>query len=126
MNFVEWLTSELDKRDWTASDLARHSGISKGSISNIISGVRQPGNDVCEGIARAFKISPEVVYRRAGLLPPLPEEDINRDELINLYNLMNESNREDVIDYARMKLKKQEKEKKTNANKHDRVAGSVR
>lgn len=121
MDFVEWLTSELQKRDWTAADLARNARISKGSISNIVSGARQPGKDVCEGIANAFKIPPEIVYRRAGLLPPLSNNSENKEELLHLFDMMDEDNREDTMDYARMKLQQQEREKKKNG-KRDKVA----
>lgn len=36
---------------------------------------RQPGTDTCIGIAKAFGVTPEEVYRRAGLLPETATEN---------------------------------------------------
>ncbi len=121
MDFSEWLVDELKQREWSNADLAKAAGISRGSVTNIISGIRSPGTDICEAIARAFKIPPEVVYRHAGLLPPALEPDEKRQELVHLFELMNDNNREDTIDYARMKLQKQEREK-PKGEKRNKVA----
>lgn len=112
IEFKTWLQKEMDEREWSISDLARNAGVARGSIANILRGDRNPGVDVCEAIARAFKISPESVYRYAGLLPPELKPDEKRQELVHLFELMDEANREDTIDYARMKLQKQEREEK--------------
>lgn len=125
MTFSEWLANELEDREWTSADLSRNANISRGSISNIMSGIRQPGTDVCEAIARAFKISPEIVYRHAGLLPPVPKADEKRQELSHLFDLMTEDNKEDQLAYARMKLEKQEREEKNNA-KRSRASQGLR
>jgi transcriptional regulator with XRE-family HTH domain len=117
MEFSEWLVDELKQRGWTNADLANTAGISRGSVTNIISGMRSPGTDICERIARAFKIPPEVVYRRAGLLPPEPEPDEKRQELMHLFGMMSAENRDDTIDYARMKLEKQERENKKDGKR---------
>jgi transcriptional regulator with XRE-family HTH domain len=115
--FRDWLIEELDRREWSAADLARNAGISKGSISNILSGNRQPGNDICEAIAHAFKIAPEIVYRRAGLLPPARDVDERTQELVHLFGMMSEDNQDETIDYARLKLKRQEERETKNAKR---------
>lgn len=58
--------------------------------------------DLCLGIARAFNIPPEDVYRRAGLLPPLPDEPTQLQEkrLYDLYRRLPERIRERVVEYA--------------------------
>lgn len=124
-DFNIWLQQEMNKREWSISDLARQAGVSRGSIANILRGDRKAGVEICEAIAYAFKVSPEIIYRRAGLLPPLPNQDESREELVHLYNSMTATNKEDVIDYARMKLQKQDKEKKKDGNKRDRVTGNL-
>jgi len=123
--FKEWLQKEMNNREWTISDLARYANVARGSIGNILRGERNPGVDLCEGIARAFKIAPEIVYRHAGLLPPEPKQDEKRQELIHLYELMNLDNKEDQLAYARMKLDKQEREEKNNA-KRSRASQGLR
>lgn len=118
MDFKDWLIGELEKRNWSAADLARNAGIAKGSISNILAGRREPGPDFCDGVSRAFKISPEVVYRRAGLLPPQRNADEGTQELVHLFGMMSKENQEETIDYARLKLKRQEeKEGKNNVKR---------
>jgi transcriptional regulator with XRE-family HTH domain len=122
--FKRWLQQEMDNRGWSISDLARSANVARGSIGNILRGERNPGIDVCEGIAHAFKISPEIVYRRAGLLPPALEQDEKRQELVHLYEMMSEDNKDDQLSYARMKLEKQEREGKNNV-KTSRTAKNI-
>lgn len=75
MTFNDWLEQELKNRRWRQTDLAQAMGMSDSTISHLLAGNRNPGPDLCNGIARAFGIPPEEVFRMAGLLPPLPEED---------------------------------------------------
>jgi len=79
--FGEWLIGELKQRDISQSKLARLSGLSEGTISNIISGTRGRGPDSLEAIARALKLPVDFVYRRAGLLPEEPDADPWVDEM---------------------------------------------
>ena len=72
--FSEWLMRELNSRHWSQSDLARKSGITRGSISHILNGTRKAGNDVCEGIARAFGYPPAFVFEKAGLISDSEKE----------------------------------------------------
>ncbi len=74
-NFGTWLLKELEQRDMSQSDLAKLSGLSRGTLSNLISGTRGIGTDSIEAIARALRLPPETVYRAAGLLPSQPEAD---------------------------------------------------
>ena len=71
-DFVAWLTQELDLRGWTNTELARRAGVAASTVSTIISGLKNPGVDFCVGAARALSIQPEIVMRRASLLPSLP------------------------------------------------------
>lgn len=52
------------------SELARLAKLGRGTISNIMSGNRQVGQDTISAIARALKLPPETVFRAAGILPP--------------------------------------------------------
>jgi transcriptional regulator with XRE-family HTH domain len=77
--FSEWLNAELAKRDWSAADLARQAGVTRGTISNILNDTRNPGPDACVGIARALEMDPVAVFRLAGLLPPGREQKQQAD-----------------------------------------------
>ncbi|MCW5876144.1 MAG: helix-turn-helix transcriptional regulator [Anaerolineales bacterium] len=72
--FVDWVLRELEKRSWSQAELARRSKISESHISHVFFGRRQPQITFCKGIARAFELPPELVLRKAGLLPPIREE----------------------------------------------------
>ncbi len=117
MEFIEWLEQQLEEKRWSGAELARKAKVSQAIVSLVLNGQRQPGPDFCEAVAGAFKIPSDVVFRKAGLLPPEPANDEQRQELVHLFELMDVTNREDTIDYARMKLEKQERESKNEKRK---------
>jgi transcriptional regulator with XRE-family HTH domain len=69
MYFTDWIESQLRSRGWNPAELARRSGITPPQVSRVLSGARGPGPEFCLGVARAFQMPPEDVYRMAGLLP---------------------------------------------------------
>lgn len=73
--FKEWIEQEMQKRSWRQIDLARAGGIDPVTLNRILSMERKAGPDSCQAIARALGLPPEEVFRRAGLLPKLPEEN---------------------------------------------------
>jgi len=113
--FNGWLLKELEKRDWTQSDLARASGLSRGFISNLLNDMRQPGADACVAIAAALKIPPEVVLRKAGILPEKSENSPRADEALHLFNQLNENDQDEVIEFMLMKRRRSEMMAEANA-----------
>lgn len=101
-DFIIWLMAELDKRGWTYSELAQRASVSQSTISMLMSRHNQPGNELCLGIARAFKLPPEDVFRKAGILPPLPapEDDITLKELYEYVKRLPPDERLLILDYA--------------------------
>ncbi len=67
--FASWLEKEIEARGWTIRELARRAGLAHVTISNILNGTRNPGVEFCLGVAKALREPPELVFRRAGLLP---------------------------------------------------------
>src|SRR3954447_22795450 len=65
-----WMRQELKRRDWTAADLARRSGIGTGRISEWMSGHRRPSPASCNVLADAFGVDPDVVLAVAGYRTP--------------------------------------------------------
>lgn len=82
--FSDWLNVELKDRGWTMRELDRRSGLSVATISNVISGKTNPGLHFCVEVGRAFKMLPETVLRKAGLLPLLPPAVAEEKEAIAL------------------------------------------
>jgi len=65
--FVKWLNAMLEDRGWSQSEAARRGKFSASMIQQVLSGTTNPGSSFCKGIARAFGIPEEEVFRRAGM-----------------------------------------------------------
>lgn len=107
-----WLQSELEKRNWSQSELARRSGLSHGTVSNILSGTKGVGEASLNAIAKALHVPSEVLFRKAGLLPEVPEKDEQIEELLYLYNLMPDQYKSDLLSYAQIRIAMLEREGK--------------
>ena len=71
--FVAWIIVELNERGWSRSEAARRGGFSASTLDKVIGGFSRPGPTLCQGLARAFNVAPDKVFRLAGLLPQQPE-----------------------------------------------------
>lgn len=99
--FAEWINEEMEKRGWTNSELARRAKISHASISQVIGG-RKAGVAFCKGLARAFDIPAETIYRMAGILPTIESLDQKGiGELAEIFKHLDPDQREMVIEMAR-------------------------
>lgn len=98
--FVNWLLNNIEIKGWSQSELARQAGLSASSVSDVISGRRNPGVGFCDSVAVAFKLPPEEVYRVAGLLPEEKEGDQTLYRIQNLYHTLREdSNKERALQF---------------------------
>ena len=75
MTFSDWLNQNLNERGWSQSEAARRSGLSASAIQQVVGGITRPGPRLCRGLARAFGVAPEEVFRLADLLPPPARAD---------------------------------------------------
>jgi len=114
--FSEWLQAQMGEREISQSELARRSGLHRAIISKIINQISTPTPETAEALAAGLKLPPEEVYRAAGLLPPVPEERSQIEELKYLANLLDASELQEVIDYARHRLEKQSREAPKNTS----------
>lgn len=97
---IEYLLTEMEKRGWKQSDLARHAGLDSGLINNYISGRRNIGATSALAIAKAFKVAPEIVFRKAGLLPNVPESTAEEEQLLYLFRQLSNYDREAVLNFV--------------------------
>jgi transcriptional regulator with XRE-family HTH domain len=112
-DFVSWVQNELKNRNMSQAELARKSGLTRSAINKLVN--RQqlaPGNDMCLGIANAFNIPPETVFRKAGILPPKPIGSSFMDKLMHLASQLPEEEIEDLTDSAEAKLERLARKKK--------------
>lgn len=100
-DFVTWLTRELNERGWTNSELARRAELVPSTISMVISGRTNPGWEFCLGVARAFGFPPETVLRRAGLLPAVPARVQGEQEMLGIFRLLSENQRQMILSMLR-------------------------
>lgn len=102
-NFGEWLVQELEDRELSQSDLARMSGLSRGTLSNIISGARGRGPESLSAIAKALKLPTEKIYRAAGLLPPAIKADEDMEQILHEIAKLPKDDQREVLAFIRMK-----------------------
>ena len=107
--FTEWLNQKIQEKGWSQSETARRGEISASMISLILEEKSKPGIRAAQGIARAFKIPVEEVYRLAGIWPRRsadrsiayhvggPED---RDRLLAAWDAMDVTDRERLLDIA--------------------------
>ena len=111
MNFSEWLEKELEKRDWSYNELAKRAGLSSGYVSMVMTGQRRPKEKFCNAVARALNVPPVEVFRRAGILPPAPEETATVLEVVYLMSQLPPEEQERLLITARAWIEAREREK---------------
>jgi transcriptional regulator with XRE-family HTH domain len=111
-SFINWINQELDKREWSQADLARIAHLSPGGISHILTGTRKPGIDVCEKIAKAFKIPADEVFRIANLLPPKPKTDPITEDFLFTLQFLTDEDRQELLELAKFKVERQERQQR--------------
>ena len=100
--FGKWLSREIDQRGWTQSELARRCRVSHVTISRVVTGERNPGQDLCKKIAKALEVPPEVIFRKAGLLPSIEElDDKSASELLTIFKNLDRERRAMLLNLAR-------------------------
>ena len=85
--FTAWLQDNMRRRNFSIRELARAANLSHSAISNVLNSVRNPGPDFCIAVAQALRVPPEDVFRRAGILPPIPTDEEYR-QLVELLPLL--------------------------------------
>lgn len=91
--FGKWLLTELENRNWSQSDLSKRSGLSRGTISNLINGTRGVGADSLLTIAKALNLPPEQIFEAANILPKKNNTDPWIDKISHRLVLISKENR---------------------------------
>jgi len=115
--FIEFMRNEMEKRNLGFREAARMIGVSHPLISDIISYGKKPSFDTCIAIAKAFGYPGEVVLRKAGLLPTKPGMNSLLEECIFIFDSLPESDREEILEIARLKLSLKERRGEYEAGK---------
>jgi transcriptional regulator with XRE-family HTH domain len=99
LEFTDWLEEEMKERGWNTQDLAKLAGIHPSHLYRVLSRERNPGPEVCVSIAHALRYPPELVFRKAGILPDTPraEPDAETREMMSLFSQLNDNDQESFL-----------------------------
>lgn len=81
---INFLINTLNNKGWSQRELARRSGLSQTTISEVIQGKRKPSYGFCVVVARALEEKQDDIFRLAGLIPPgnTKEDELPQTEMI--------------------------------------------
>jgi transcriptional regulator with XRE-family HTH domain len=83
--FSDWLLKQMEEKDWSQADLARAADLTRSTISYYLSPKsKSPDEAALRKLAHAFKLPPEFVFEKAGLLPPKPELSVAKQRLLHV------------------------------------------
>lgn len=102
--FGTWLIAQMDDRGWNNSDLARRAGLAPSTISTVVNGQKRPGPEFCSGVAVALDVPPVIVFRKAGLLPPIDPETERSRELQYLFRRLGDEDQTIMLTILRAML----------------------
>jgi transcriptional regulator with XRE-family HTH domain len=98
------LEEQCFQRSWSFNALTRRAGISHSVISKARGGI-MPKWEACAALAEALSLPPEVVFRQAGLLAPLADQDgLALEEWQYLLARLSPRDREELRRFARIKI----------------------
>lgn len=115
IEFSDWLSHELKRRNMTQADLVRVSGLSSSQISRILSMQRPPGMKALTAIANGLRLPPELVYQKAALFKTdtVDEIDLLITEVETILEGLSEPDRNTILELARYLYARQKQEEKT-------------
>jgi transcriptional regulator with XRE-family HTH domain len=76
-----FIRTQREAAQVSVRQLAEKAGVSNPYLSQIERGLRKPSADVLQQIAKALRVSAEVLYVRAGILEPSEKSEV-RDSII--------------------------------------------
>ena len=100
IRFEEWLVARMAESNMSQSELAKKAGITQSAISLILSGTRNPGLEMCTGIARALRLPPEEVFRAAGILPPVTPRTALIQKIEHIVSELPPEEQQNILDFA--------------------------
>ncbi len=123
-SFNDWLLGQMKERGWTQADLARASGLNRQSISDYINLRRtNPDPEALVALAHGLNISPITVFRKAGLLPPGPDDDVKFEDWKFLLDQMSPEDQEELRQIAEMKIERRKKDQSPKSLRVKRAGG---
>jgi len=102
----QWFARILSEYNITPAEIKRRSGLSESHMSKVLKGERGFGEDAIRKIAKAVGVAPEVFFREVGILPPAPERTQAHEQLLFLFDRLNDKDRQTILDMMQVLLSK--------------------
>ena len=99
-NVAEFIKAEIKRKGWSQARLAKAAKLDSAVISNILNEKRGVGWESARAIADALNIPAETMFRKAGLLPPVPAKTEQSEQLLYLFNQLDPDKKQDLLGYA--------------------------
>lgn len=103
--FASRLKESLDMNHMTAAELSRKTGISKGAISQYLTGTIRAKQDKIYAISKALNVSPEWLMAFDDPSPEMLSEEIRI-----IFNSLSTERQNQALDYLHYLLTQQDKE----------------
>ena len=108
---------QMNERDWSQSDLARASGLTRATISYYMGKKsKRPEDEALRKIAKALNVPTETAYRAAGILPKLNAKDALAEKIIHELDQLPMREREDILQYIQLRRQITEDRGEYNVN----------
>jgi transcriptional regulator with XRE-family HTH domain len=99
--FSHWLMVKMNELGWSQSDLARHSGLTRQTISYYLGDKsKKPDKESLSSIARALRLPPEEVFRAAGILPPVTPRTALIQKIEHIVSELPPEEQQNILDFA--------------------------
>lgn len=108
-NFLEWFETLMTQNGITNAEFARRGGVSESIISKVRNQERGIGFEFCQAVSKVFDIPLQNVYRKAGLLPSIEDNELGSEELIFLFRSLSIDGQKEILKYARFLLSEEKK-----------------
>ena len=106
--FIVWVDEIESALTWTDNKWTTNAGISASVLTRARQGVL-PKWEACLALANAANKSPITAFRKAGLLPPGPDEEINFEDWQYLLVQMTPEERDEMREIFIMKIDRRKK-----------------
>lgn len=114
--FIVWVDAVEIEKNWTDNKWTTIANLSASVLNNARNKGVIPRWEACYALAVAANKSPITAFRKAGLLPPGPDDKINLEDWEYLLKQMTEAEREEFWRFGQMKIEmRQEKEQAARA-----------
>lgn len=115
--FIEWVDQVEDELGWTDNKWTTNAGISASVLNNARNKGVIPKWDACIALAVAANKSPITAFRKAGLLPPGPDDKINFEDWQSLLEKMTDAERDEIWRIGQMKIEVRQKTEQAERSK---------